>query len=109
MVVGIWSFVQLGRGLLFPLPKRLIKEWNVNRKASARNEYKSHNSAMLVNRRYFTMNAVCSSAQFGSQMQKINGLDSIVLWFLDAKIEHRKKNVILHKSAIRAESSCFSL
>ena len=64
---------------------------------------------MLLCQRYYTMNAVCTSAQFGSQMQKINGLDSIVLWFLDAKIEHRKKNVILHKSAIRAESSCFSL
>ena len=54
-----------------------------------------------------TVNLVCS-AQFGSQMQKINGLDSIVLWFLDAKIEHQlEKNVILHKSAIRAESRCF--
>ena len=46
---------------------------------SQRDEFKCHNSAMLLSRRYSTMNAVCSSAQFGSQMQKINGLDSIVL------------------------------
>ena len=36
----------------------VIKEGNVNCKFNARDKYKSHNSAMLLSRRHFTMNAV---------------------------------------------------